>query len=156
MIIEKSITCLQCKLSLNHSTADPCENDALIRFKDYCPDDPDKGFKVPSGSLCKLLFHCEKVFRRYYDPDHLSQLDINKLLREVLLEIDMSQIFPIIHHSFETSDGIDNHSINMVKLICRKYLTLKTNKAAKDRAIRLKVGQKDGHNMHRNRVYTGK
>ena len=135
---------------------DPCTNNALIRFKDYCPDDEEKGLQVPSGSLCKLLFQCEKVFRRYYDPDHLKQLDINQLLREVLKELDMSQIFPIIHHAFETSDGIDNHCINLVKLISKKYLTLKTNKVAKDRAIRLKINLKDGHNMHRNRVYTGK
>ena len=58
-IISKSITCLQCKLALKHSPMDPCSNDALIRFKDYCPDDEEKGLQVPSGSLCKLLFHCD-------------------------------------------------------------------------------------------------
>ena len=155
--LQKTISCHLCKYALEHSIVDPCPNDSLIRFKDYCPDDPTKGLKVPSGSLCSLLFLCEKVFRRYYDPDRLSELDIkHKLLHEVLSEINMSTIFPLLaDHAIETSDGIDNHCINLIQMISKKYLVLKSKKVIKDRAIRLKVGGKDGHAMHRNRVYVG-
>ena len=157
-ILQKQILCHLCRVSLAHSIVDPCTNDALIRFKDYCPYDPEKGLQVPSGSLCSLLFICEKVFRRHYNPNRLNQLDVDqKLLHEVLTEINLNTIFPLLaDHAMETADGLDNHCINLIRMICRKYLILKTKKVVQDRAIRLKIGGKDGHDMHRNRVHIGK
>ena len=57
--------------------------------------------------------------------------------------------------NLEKPDSNDKHYINMIQMIRKKYLVLKSKKDIKDRAIRLKVGGKDGHAMHRNRVYVG-
>ena len=79
------------------------------------------------------------------------------MLHEVLTEINVRTMFPLLaDHALETSDGIDNHCITLIRLICKKYFVLKTKKVIHERAIRLKVFGKDGHQMHRNRVYTGK
>jgi hypothetical protein len=146
------IKCLVCKHALFYSHQDPCMDTTLIDFKDYSPNDIDKGLMVPSGSLCKLLFLCEKVFRQ--NSHVLSSLDVErKLLIDVLTQLDMTTIFPTLTtHALETSDGIDNHYLTMVHLICRKYLRLRVKKLLRDMALRKSVG-KDGNAMHRNRIF---
>eukprot|EP00094_Tigriopus_californicus_P006829 TCALIF_06578-PA protein Name:"Similar to THAP9 DNA transposase THAP9 (Homo sapiens)" AED:0.31 eAED:0.31 QI:0/0/0/1/1/1/2/0/434 len=150
--LQDHIHCSLCKLSLCHSEMDPCPDTTLISFKDYCPDDPEKGLKIPSGSLCRLLFLCEKVFRR--NSSNLGKLDINrKLLVEELTEVNLSTTFPSLHnHALETSDGIDNHYITIVHLICRKYLVLRTKKLLKDIHNQGKVGR-DGNAIHRSQIF---
>jgi hypothetical protein len=145
------VKCGMCKCALFHSDKDPCMNTSLIYFKDYCPNTIEKGLMVPSGSLCKLLFLCEKVFRQ--NATILSSLDVErKLLIDVLTQLDMTTIFPTLtSHALETADGIDNHYLTMVHLICRKYLRLRIKKLLRDMALKKSIG-KDGNAMHRNRI----
>eukprot|EP00094_Tigriopus_californicus_P010316 TCALIF_09951-PA protein Name:"Similar to THAP9 DNA transposase THAP9 (Homo sapiens)" AED:0.28 eAED:0.29 QI:0/0/0/0.75/0/0/4/0/337 len=62
--LEKQIKCKVCRSSLMNSTEDPCENFSLIQFKNYVPKHSGMGLKYPSGSLCRLLYICEKTFRQ--------------------------------------------------------------------------------------------
>ena len=79
---------------------------------------------------------------------------VTKLLHEVLSEIKTEIIFPTLkEHASETTDGIDNHYITTVHLICRKYLELRSKKVLKDRAIQRRLG-KDGSAMDRTRIFT--
>jgi hypothetical protein len=149
--MQSVVKCVMCKCALIHSEEDPCVDSSLISFKDYCPNVTDKGLMVPSGLLCKLLFLCEKVFRQ--NSHILSSLDVErKLLIDVLTQLDMSQIFSsLTRHALETSDGIDNHYLTMVHLICRKYLRLHVKKVLRDMALKRSLG-KDGNAMHRSRI----
>jgi hypothetical protein len=106
---------------------------------------------VPSGLLCQLLFLCDKVFCQ--NATILSSLDVErKLLIDVLTQLDMTTIFPTLtSHALETADGIDNHYLTMVHLICRKYLRLRIKKLLRDMALKKSIG-KDGNAMHHNRI----
>jgi hypothetical protein len=150
--MQRVVKCVLCKFALIHSEEDPCVDSSLISFKDYCPDETDKGLMVPSGSLCKMLFLCEKVFRQ--NSTVLSSLDVErKLLIDVLTQLDMSTIFPSLKtHALETSDGVDNHYLTMVHLICRKYLRLRVKKVLRDMALKKSIVGKDGNAMHRSRI----
>ncbi len=135
------VKCLLCKSALFDTKADPCSNLTLISFKDYYPNNTEKGLTVPSASLCRLLFLCEKVFWWYNIK--LSKLDIDKkLLIDVLANMDESVIFPTLaSHALETSDGIDNHYLTMVHLIMRKYLMLWAKKVLCDMHIKKCIGE---------------
>jgi hypothetical protein len=145
--MQSIVKCYMCKSALFHSEEDPCMDSTLILFKDYCPNVMDKGLMTLSGLLCKLLFLCEKVFRQ--NSHVLSAIDVKrKLLIEVLTQLNMSNIFPsLTSHALETCDGIDNHYLTMVHLICRKYLRLRVKKVLRDMALKRSIG-KDGNAMN--------
>jgi hypothetical protein len=147
--LQKAVKCQACRSALVHSEQDQCKNASLIYFKDYRQDTIEKGLKVPSGSLCKLLFLCETVFRKY--AMSMSTIDIEKkLLIDVLTEMNMSAIFPTLtSHALETSDGIDNHYLTLIHLICRKYLRLRVKKVLRDSCAKKSLGNA----IHRARIF---
>ena len=149
------IKCSICKAALSHSEYDPCCDASLIYFKDYRPDTTEIGLKIPSGSLCNILFTCEKVFRNHLVlPAPLSSLNVEKiLLVSTLAQLDMSSIFPTLsRHMLDTSDGIDSHFFMVVHLVCRKYLRLRVKKVLRDCAVAKTIGGKDGRALHRSRI----
>jgi len=147
--LQSLIKCRECRDALLHSEKDPCSDRSLLQFKDYYPDDDDKGLTVPSGSLCRLLFVSEKVLRQ--NCSNLASINVDqKLLVSVLSYINISIIFPSLSdHALETADGINNHFFTLVHLICRKYLHLRIKKILKDISFKRNIG----NSIHRTRIF---
>lgn len=149
--LEKHVKCEDCREALFHSGIDPCEDGSLILFKNYAPDlGPNRGLKYPSGSLCRLLFHCEKVFRQNITLLSSKTYE-QQLLLHVLSTLNQDTIFPILSgaHQFDTADGTENHYTTLVHLISRKYLRLRTQKVLKDLADPKNIG----NFIHRTRIF---
>ncbi len=101
------------------SPRNPCPH--FTRFPSKTPDEPAKGLRVSSGSLCCLLLHYELIFLQ---PFIRLCTDSEQRLRiEALTEKDLESISSELsrEHALEASDGIDNRYITIVHLICHKY-----------------------------------
>ena len=150
-VFEKLTDCQECKFAMAHSDADPCPNNSLILFKNYTTK-PGSGLKTPSGSLCKLLFLCEKTLRRNYNSLHITHI-ANYMIMEILKEVNDRDIFSQLarSHSLETQFmGADNHFMSLVRLLSRKYFELRIKKILKDEAR----ARSDGNSIHRIRIFT--
>lgn len=135
-----------------------------------------KGLFIPSGSLCKLIFLAEKIFRDYsahqfelkYDKkskklilEDLNKSEIyqekviDKLIYEVVKQMP-NDLFPTLQknkHAFLTSLGAENHFISIIKLMLKKFFALRVKKKLKDRAF----AKKDSGNfLQRSRIVQGK
>ena len=144
------IKCKQCKDALLHSPTDPCDDTSLIYAKNYVKDVPGRGLKYPSGSLCRLLYYVEKVFRR--NIQLISDKNFaQKMLLRVMSSLDQSSFFPdlSLSHAFETQVFSDNHITALIQLVSEKYITMRTQKVLKDQADHDKVG----NHIHRTRIF---
>ena len=149
-IFEKLTECQDCKFALANSEIDPCPNNSLILFKNYTTR-PGSGLKTPSGSLCKLLFLCEKTLRRNYNSLHISNI-ANYMIIEILKEVSDRDLFSQLArtHSLETFMGADNHFLSLIRLLSKKYFELRIKKILKDDAI----SRSEGNSIHRIRIFT--
>ena len=152
--LKKVIKCEDCYNSLVHSAEDPCPNDALIKCKSYnqqYDETSTKGLCFPSGSICTLTYLAEKLFRKYqkliYEKSAV-QLYILKVLEEL-----PSNLFPSLqanNHLTSTSDGADNHYFGLIRLILKKYFSLRIKKVLKDQQK-----SQEGNRIHRLRIFKG-
>ena len=139
-----------CRKALHSSVSDPCLNDSLIKCKNYCTEE-GKGLKYPSGSLCKLLYLCEKVMRQNINFLHVDKIN-EHLLMQVLAQIDRLNIFSgLTTHALETFMGADNDYLTMVRLISKKYFKLRIKKILKDESI----DRSAGNSIDRLRIFSG-
>ena len=149
-LTKSRIKCKQCIVALFDNTMDPCDNKSLIDAKNYVKDVPGVGLKYPSGSLCRLVFYVEKVFRK--NIHLLSDKNyVKKMMISVMSSISHSSFFPSLasDHAFETQQLSDNHVTALVRLVSEKYINLRTEKVLKDRADSNKVG----NHIHRTRIF---
>lgn len=115
-------------------------------------DGPEgKGLKYPSGSLCKLLYLCEKVMRKNINSLHIDKIN-EHLLVQVLSQVDRLNIFPgLTKHALETSMGADNDYLILIRLVSKKYFTLRIKKILKDEC----VDRSSGNSIDRLRIFSG-
>ena len=147
---EKLSTCLECRSALVSSESDPCPNRTLIKFKNYSAEE-GKGLKYPSGSLCKLLYLCEKVMRKNINCLHMDKIN-EHLLVQVLSQVDRLNIFPgLTKHALETFMGADNDYLILIRLVSKKYFTLRIKKILKDEC----VDRSSGNSIDRLRIFSG-
>ena len=146
----KMSTCQVCNKALESSDDDPCPNDSLIKFKNYTEKE-GKGLKTPSGSLCKLLYLCEKVMRNNINSLHMDRIE-QVLLNLVLSEVGRIDIFSgLAQHALETFLGADNDYLTMIRLISKKYFRLRIKKILKDES----VDRMAGNSIDRLRIFSG-
>ena len=149
-IFQKLTDCQQCKLAMAHCDTDPCPNKSLILFKNYTKR-PGAGLKTPSGSLCNLLFLCEKTLRKNYNSLHITNI-ANYLIIQILKQVGTQEIFAQLGnlHASETRMGADNHYMSLIRLISKKYFELRIKKILKDEAL----ARTDGNSIHRLRIFS--
>ena len=158
----KVIKCTECIAALRDTEIDPCPKKSLILLKNYIKEEdyePDtniqKGLFVPSGSLCKLIFLAEKIFRKVeleqrflIDKknaiDHLVYFTMCDLQKDLFLELQESK------HYIVTSFGAspDNHMFSFIRLILKKFFALRIKKAKK-------TYLESGNIIQRTRVFKG-
>ena len=141
------IKCQQCKSALAHSESDPCPNRSLILFKNYTKRE-GAGLKTPSGSLVKLLFVCEMVMRRNANYLHYPRID-EFLIVQVMEKISSMAILPKIAEAHYLQCGADY--LELIRLICKKFFTLRMKKIAKDEYIH----RSHGNSIDRLRIFSG-
>ncbi len=146
--LQKTVRCATCLSSLFHAETDVCPERSLILMKNYFAD--NRGLKYPSGSLCDLLFHAEKIIRSSQDSTHHKKaLDI--LLHRALLSLDRDTFLDLqLSHSLDTADGTENHYTSLVHLILKKYISLRLKKIFKDKEM---ARNAKGHYLHRSRIF---
>ncbi len=145
--LQRVIKCPQCMAALRHSPADPCRERSLILMKNYFTD--GRGLKYPSGSLCKLLFHAEKVIRNSKDV-HNCKLALEMLLHRALLSLN----FPVFEalqvcHNINSAYGADSHYVSLVHLVLRRYISLRLKKIHQDMSSQ----KNKGNYLHRSRIF---
>ena len=107
--------------------------------------------KTPSGSLCKLLYLCEKVMRKNINSLHVDKIE-QVLLIQVLSQVDRIDIFSgLAQHALETFLGADNDYLTMIRLISKKYFRLRIKKILKDEC----VDRMSGNSIDRLRIFSG-
>ena len=148
MSLQQEVKCNTCRLSLFHNKDDSCPERSLILMKNYYSD--HRGLKYPSGSLCNLLYHAERIFRTSSEvmgKKHAPAI----LLHRALLSLDNS-IFEDLQlaHSVDTADGTENHFTSLIHLILKKYLALRLKKVHQDQASQKKA---HGNYLHRSRIF---
>jgi hypothetical protein len=147
----KQLKCVPCKLALSHSEDDPCLKESLLHFKNYVVTDYSntKGLAFPSGSLCNLFLHVEKVFRSNQSLVS-SKHAIEKFLHKCLTGLDFI-VFPALtsHHATDTAIGVDNHYWSLIQLLVKKYLNMRLKKVMKESAY----AKKSGNSVHRSRIF---
>ena len=148
---QKLTQCLPCKNAMTQSINDPCPNQSLIKFKNYSTIE-GAGLKFPSGSLCRLLFLCEKTMRRNVNRLHINKIE-DFLLGEVLTQVDKHDIFTKLGrtHALETCQGIDNDYLNLIRLVSKKFFRLRIKKLCKDEALE----RSHGNSIDRVRIFKG-
>ena len=158
----KVIKCTECIAALRDTTIDPCPKKSLILLKNYVKqEDYDietktpKGLFVPSGSLCRLIFLAEKIFRkveleqrflidRKNAIDHLVYFTMCDLQQDLFLELQESK------HYIVTSFGAspDNHMFSFIRLILKKFFALRIKKFKKTQL-------ESGNVLQRTRIFKG-
>ena len=148
---EKLSKCKECLQALEASDTDPCPNDSLIKFKNYATRE-GTGLKSPSGSLCKLLYLCEKIMRKNVNCLHVEKIE-ERLLIQVLKQVDQLNLFAGISksHALETFMGVDNDYLVLIRLISKKYFRLRIKKILKDGAL----DRSSGNSIDRLRIFSG-
>ena len=147
---EKLSKCIVCRKALESSEMDPCPNNSLIKFKNYTTKE-GAGLKTPSGSLCKLLYLCEKVMRKNINFLHQDKIE-ERLLIQVLSHLDRINIFSsLAQHALDTFLWADNDYLTMIRLISKKYFRLRIKKILKDEA----VDRSAGNSIDRIRIFSG-
>ena len=127
------------------------DTDLAILIKNYTTRE-GAGLKTPSGSLCKLLFVCEMAMRRNANNLHHPRM-IDHLTVHVLSKLSTMAIFSELAqtHSLETCRGADNDYLSLIRLVCKKFFTLRMKKIAKDEA----VDRSHGNSIDRLRIFSG-
>ena len=150
--LEKKLKCKECIYALQDVPDDICYDRSLIYAKNYVHDVPGRGLKFPSGSLCRLLLHCEKVFRKHLNLLHDKKF-AEKMLINVLDSLNQNVIFPALSldHQFNTQVMSDNHYTSLIQLISEKYIRLRALKLLK----LMSDHQKEGNYISRIRVFKG-
>ena len=118
----------------------------------YLNDDPSHGLKFPSGSLCRLLLHCEKIFRKHINLLHDKKF-AQRMLVHILGTINQDVIFPALSrdHQFQTQVMSDNHYTSLIRLISEKYIRMRVQKMIK----LMSDHHKEGNFITRIRVFRG-
>ncbi len=149
--VGKALKCVSCKSAISHSEFDPCLEESLIHFKNFVLTDftNSRGLTFLSGSLCRLLIHCERAFRRNQNLISHKQA-VAKLQYQVLLTLDFT-VFPNLatYHAYETSIGVDNRYWSLVQLIVKQYLCIRLKKAMKE----MSFAQKSGNSIHHSPIF---
>ena len=72
---------------------------------------------------------------------------------QYLLYVFICDLFYVlaVFHSLETAMGCDNHYLNLVRMISRKYLKLRIKKICRDKALQ----KSHGNSILRSRVFRG-
>jgi hypothetical protein len=148
--VSKLLKCVHCRLALSHSEDDPCLKESLLHFKNYIVTDytNTKGLAFPSGSLCKLFLHVEKVFRSNQKLVPSSQA-IDKLMPKCLTGLDFNVFPTLASHAADTAIGVDNHYWSLIQLLVKKYLNMRLKKVMKESAF----AKKSGNSVHRSRIF---
>ena len=130
-----------------------------------------KGLFVPSGSLCKVIFLAEKIFRKVEKEqrflidrknanDQLVYFTMSELQDGLYrdqskdsVQMEQNKLFLDLEsskHYITTSFGAspDNHMFSFIKLILRKFFALRIKKSKKDHL-------KTGNMIHRTRIFSG-
>ncbi len=133
--------------ALKHSQEDPCAERSLILMKNYFMD--GRGLQYPSGSLCKLLFHAERVIRKSKDI-HNCKLALDMLLHRALLTLDFPAFEDLqVCHNLDSAYGTDSHYLSLVHLVLRRYISLRLKKIHQD----LSSQKNKGNYLHRSRIF---
>ena len=170
----KVIKCAECIAAMRNSPEDPCPKKSLILLKNYIEEEDSenlKGLFVPSGSLCKVIFLAEKIFRKVEKEqrflidrknanDQLVYFTMSELQDGLYrdqskdsVQIEQNKLFLDLEsskHYITTSFGAspDNHMFSFIKLILRKFFALRIKKSKKDHL-------KTGNMIHRTRIFSG-
>lgn len=112
------LKCSQCRELL----ADPAGTTscAFLQLKD------NGGLVKPSEGVITIIETAEKYLRAYIPKDQpvhaISRLGM-KIEHSVLLGLDCSKVFGDTSHILDSSDGIDNHVVSLVRQIVRFFWT---------------------------------
>lgn len=115
------LTCPQCKFAL-------VDSHRSLKFVDYlCLLEVKNrgGLLRPSDGLIKIVMLAEKYLRT---SKKLSMLDMQI---HILAEVGFQDVLNLQEHIQETSEGINNHGISLVKLIIETYYNLRKHHDAK-------------------------
>ena len=171
----KVIKCVECIAAMRNSSNDPCPKKSLILLKNYIEEEEDpenlKGLFVPSGSLCKVIFLAEKIFRKVEKEqrfildrknanDQLVYFTISELQDGLYrdqskdsVQMEQNKLFLDLEsskHYITSSLGAspDNHMFSFIKLILRKFFALRIKKCKKDQL-------ETGNIIQRTRIFSG-
>ena len=152
--LEPFIKCQDCIGALKHTDFDPCSRKALILMKNR----PDAiiGLCFPSGSVQKLAFFAEKLFRKNSSIIH----DVNAVDRLIYFTLDegseiLKTLFPLLQNlkhyiSTTTTFGPDDHVFLIIRMFLKKFFSLRIKKVLKDMKF---LKSQDGNSIHRLRIF---
>ena len=150
--LNKIIKCNMCKLALLNSDKDPTLNSTLITKKNFLNERKDvkNGLVFPSGSVCRILYQAEKLFRHSIKISLSDKNLQEKLLLLCLNNLNTKSFFPSINYSHDlvTSDGVNNHSLALVHLVLLKFINIRLKKS-----VQASVEKVKGNHMHRMRIF---
>lgn len=96
----------------------------------------------------------ERVIRRVGICHATNKISTEQMITAVTKEVGTTDIFRLGQHVIDTQDGIDNHHFHLLKVVLKKYFTLRQFHIAKLHTMNLQ-GKNVRHSLTKTILFKG-